>query len=78
MLLVSLLSCLCWLGCSLWRAIPSGEFGHKATVFSRRQLSGYETLKSCSIEAEATIHLVLRLRGGGVPAYFIDDSALTD
>ena len=45
-------------------------------IFNGQQLSDHETLKSSNIEAEATIHLVLRLRGGAMPTYFIDDSLM--
>lgn len=46
-------------------------------IFIDRQLKDHQTLKSCNIEAEATIHMVLRLCGGGrAPTYFIDDSLM--
>ena len=56
------------------------EFGfspdQQRLIFNNKQLDNRQTLVDCNIEAEATLYLVLRLCGGGVPSYFIDDSLM--
>ena len=45
-------------------------------LFAGKELQGYRTLHYYNIRAESTIHLVLRLRGGGMPVFYVDDSLL--
>ena len=45
-------------------------------IFEGKQLEGQQTLVSYGITAECTIHLMLRLSGGGMPTFYVDDSLL--
>ena len=45
-------------------------------IFGGKQLEDRKKLSEYAIENQCTLHLVLRLRGGGCPTYYIDDSLL--
>ena len=45
-------------------------------IFNGKQLQDHVQLSDYGIKDQCTIHLVLRLRGGGCPTYYIDDSLL--
>eukprot|EP00941_MAST-03F_sp_MAST-3F-sp1_P005647 g5647.t1 len=47
--------------------VPCSE---QRLVFGGKQLENGRTLLECKIRRESTVHLSLRLRGGGVPAFF--------
>ena len=50
--------------------------GQQRLVFDRKQLEDSQRVYEVGIEPYATVHMVLRLRGGGCPTYYIDDSLL--
>ena len=45
-------------------------------IFDGKQLKDSQRVYEMGIEANATVHMVLRLRGGGCPTYYIDDCLL--
>ena len=50
--------------------------GQQRLVFDRKQLKDSQRVYEVGIEPNATVHMVLRLRGGGCPTYYMDDSLL--
>ena len=45
-------------------------------IFDGKQLKDSQRIYEVGIEPNATVHMVLRLRGGGCPTYYIDDCLL--
>ena len=45
-------------------------------IFDGKQLKDSQRVYEVGIEPNATVHMVLRLRGGGCPTYYIDDCLL--
>ena len=64
----------------LMKAITGVEgipWDQQRLIFDGKQLHPLDRLvDDCGVRPDSTVHLVMRLRGGGCPTYYIDDSLL--